>query len=216
MDRALNWILQYQLFLFDFDGLLVDTEPLHFLAYQQMCKERGYELPWDLETFYEVAHGSATGLRTRIYAEFPSLQAEEPRWEVLYQEKKDAYEHLLQEGIGVRLMPGVQELLTALDEAAICRCVVTNSFRAQTDRICQHLPILKTIPHWITRECYERPKPAPDGYLTALARYAKPNDRVIGFEDSLKGFQSLQAAGVEGVLVCKGGHVESLVDMQRS
>ena len=35
----MDWIKKYQLFLFDFDGLLVNTEEMHFLAYKQMCEK---------------------------------------------------------------------------------------------------------------------------------------------------------------------------------
>ena len=43
----MNWISNYDLFLFDLDGLLVDTEKLHFEAYKRLCSRFGYELAWD-------------------------------------------------------------------------------------------------------------------------------------------------------------------------
>lgn len=202
MDRSLEWVLRYQLFLFDFDGLLVNTEPVHFHAYRAMCAARGFLLDWDFSTFCSVAHGSATGLRERIYGQFPALHAMEPRWEVLYLEKKAAYERLLSEGAGVELMEGAAPLLKALEVAKVRRCVVTNSFRVQTEAIKARLPILQTIPHWITREDYLQPKPAPDGYLKAIKEFGRAGDRIIGFEDSLKGFKALLAAEAEGVLIC--------------
>ena len=94
----MKWIHNYQLFLFDFDGLLVDTEPLHFKAYQEICRARGFSLDWDLKKFCWVAHTKASGMRDGLYTEFPELFTMEPRWEVLYQEKKDAYERLLKLG----------------------------------------------------------------------------------------------------------------------
>ena len=64
------------------------------------------------------------------------------------------------------------------------------------------IPVLKTVPLWLTRENYQNPKPAPDGYLKAIEMLEGKGGRTIGFEDSLKGLQSLHAAGVDGVLIC--------------
>lgn len=197
----MEWITRYQLFLFDFDGLLVDTERLHFLAYIEMCANRGFKLTWNFEQFCEAAHFKSFGLKDAIYEEFPGLYAMEPRWEILYQEKREAYERLLENG-KLELMPGVEVLLTKLEQRGIRRCVVTNSPRKQIDRIKRFFPVLDTIPLWITREDYNLPKPAPDGYLKAIEVMGQPGDQIIGFEDSMKGLQALLAAGVEGILIC--------------
>jgi beta-phosphoglucomutase len=196
----MKWIQEYDLFLFDFDGLLVNTEHLHFQAYQAMCRWRGVELTWDFEQYCAIAHADAKGLNREIYAQYPALVAQEPRWEVLYAEKKAAYFQILSEG-GMKLMPGVEGLLIELERHGIRRCVATNSFREQTETIKKELPVLQTIPVWITREDYSQPKPAPDAYLAALKRLSQPGDRVIGFEDTMRGWRALQAAGVKGVIV---------------
>lgn len=201
----MDWIRNYQLFLFDFDGLLVNTEELHFAAYVQMLKARGFALGWSLERFFEAAHFNATGLRDAIYAEFPELAAQEPCWEVLYAEKKQAYMELVEQG-KLALMPGVSELLQKLKQADIKRCVVTNSTKEQVERIRQHLPALNAILHWITREQYVHPKPDPECYKRAIELHGKAGDRVIGFEDSLRGFQALTGSGATGVLISSLSH----------
>ncbi len=197
----MKWIHQYQLFLFDFDGLLVDTEHLHLQAYQELCRSRGFNLEWNFQQFCRIAHAKASAMRDALYELFPGLLAQEPRWEILYQEKKDAYENLLRFG-NFRLMPGAEELIAALHADSIKRCVVTNSPLKQIEIIREALPILQTIPLWLTRERYQHPKPAPDGYLKAIEMIGSQGDRIIGFEDSLKGLQSLHAAGAHGVLIC--------------
>lgn len=189
-----------QIVLLDFDGLLVNTEELHFAAYQRMVQNRGFDLGMSFRDFCDIAHRSATGLKERIYADIPLLVASEPRWEVLYAEKKGHYLDLLEEGV-VALMPGVGRFLTLLEQKGIKRAVVTNSPREQIVRIQKKVPLLTTIAHWITREDYKQPKPAPDGYLRALAELAEPGDNVIGFEDTLRGYLALDAAEVKGVVV---------------
>lgn len=188
------------LILLDFDGLLVNTERLHFQAYQKMCEACGFSLPWDFVTFCSIAHRSSIGLKEKMYADLPELYASEPSWDVLYKEKKTEYIKLLSEG-AVELMPGAGRFLLHLEQKKIKRAVVTNSPKEQVDLIKQQIPLLQTIPVWITREDYKNPKPEPDGYLKALAKLAEPGDNVLGFEDTLRGYSALESAEIEGIVV---------------
>lgn len=196
----MHWISQFQLFLFDLDGLLVNTEELHYQAYKRMLKNRGYALPWDFTKYFSIAQQDAEAPKRNIYAEFPELQQQEPNWDVLYAEKKQAYLDLLKSE-RAPLMPGVQELLEELSNKNVKRCVVTHSGKSLVDALCEKNPILRTIPHWITREDYSLPKPAPDGYLKAISALAGMHDRVIGFEDSSRGLRSLMATPATPILV---------------
>lgn len=200
----MSWLKPFSLFVFDFDGLLVNTEDLHFAAYIEMCRRRGYSLSWDFQRFCKAAHYSSVGLRDGVYEEFPALKASEPDWMVLYAEKKAIYQDFIEEG-KVELLPGVASLLMRLEEEGIARCVATNSTRKQVETIKNNLPRLKSIQHWITREDYALGKPEPDAYLTALELF----DRElvpIGFEDSLRGIRALQGAGIKPVLICSEQH----------
>lgn len=202
----MKWIRNYDLFLFDFDGLLVNTEELHFAAYKQMCRARGFHLEWDLGAFFRAAHFDSQGLKNGIYQTFPELYAQEPKWEVLYAEKKTAYQQILEQG-DVKLLPGVEGLLSSLEGADIRRCVVTNSPGVQIEAIKEKLPLLHSIPLWVTREYYKNPKPDPESYKKAIEMIGRPGDRIIGFEDSTRGLTALLRAGVkDAVLVCPLDH----------
>ena len=202
----MDWIHHYQLFLFDFDGLLVNTEEIHFAAYQRMLKRRGYNLPWDFPRYCKAAHYDSEALSVQIYEEFPALLKEEPRWaKALYLEKKQAYMELLQEG-AVKLMPGACELLLALKEANIKRSVVTHSPSEQIDSIRQQLPVLNTISEWFTREHYTRPKPDPECYIKAIQKMALENEKVIGFEDTPRGIKALQGSRAQVVMICSSDY----------
>lgn len=198
----MRWIRDFQLFLFDFDGLLVDTEGLHYQAYVNMMARRGYRLEWSFARYNEMAHLNATAIKEGLYAEFPDL---EPNWDLLYAEKKQAYFDLLATG-QIRLMPGVERLLRALEKEKIRRCVVTHSVLEQTLLIRKWLPVLNTIPKWVTREDYDQPKPHPECYLRAIQLYGQPGDQIIGFEDSIRGLQALQGTSALPVLVCPSHH----------
>lgn len=203
----MHWIENYQLFLFDFDGLLVNTEEIHFLAYQRMCKERGFDLDWSFPRYCRSAHYSADALKEDIYAKFPKLQEMEPDWSVLYAEKKKAIMELLHEG-AVHLMPGVEVFLKALQEKGVKRCVVTHSPDELVNLVRKKNPILDSIPNWITRHDYAHPKPNPECYLKAIALFANPGDRVIGFEDTPRGLQALMGTAAKPVLVCRADYPE--------
>jgi len=196
----MRWIQHFDLFLLDMDGLLVDTEKLHFQAYQTLCSHHDKELPWDFTGYLEVAHSSHDGLKKAL---LPLIGKED--WSSLYALKKKIYEGFLTKG-KLELMPGVEAFVEELGTARAKRCVVTNSTREQADIIKQFLPVLKTIPIWITREAYGNPKPAPDGYAKAIEVLADPGDRIVGFEDSLRGIQSLQGTHAMPVLICNPSH----------
>jgi beta-phosphoglucomutase len=198
----MKWIHQFQLFLFDFDGLLVDTENVHYQAYVNALAKRGYVLDWSFLKFCQAAHLNAEALKEALCAEIPDLSLD---WNLFYQEKKKAYLELVSGG-KVRLMPGAEKLLRALEKEKIRRCVVTHSAHEHVALIRSQIPALQTMPHWITREDYEKPKPDPEGYLKAIQLYGKQGDRIIGFEDSLRGLEALKGTPALPVLVCSSSH----------
>lgn len=194
----MQWIHDFDLFMFDFDGLLVNTEELHFLAYQKMCENRGFELPWDFPQYCRTAHYESDNIKKMIYRDLPKLYEQEPNWDILYAEKKKIMVNLLKEG-AIHLMPGAEILLRALDEANIPRCVVTNSPDDQVAFSKEQNPILKTIPHWFTRETYSHPKPHPECYLNAIKKMG--GKRIIGFEDTPRGLQALMHTPAKPVMI---------------
>ncbi len=198
----MHWIHDFQLFLFDFDGLLVDTEHIHYQAYLNILGKRGYQLKLSYANFCELAHLNATAWKEALYVEIPNL---DPNWEILYKEKTNEYLNLLAFG-KVELMPGVEKLLRALEEAKIRRCVVTHSILEHTQMIRSRIPVLKTLTHWITREDYNHPKPSSECYLKAIQRHGKVGDRIVGFEDSVRGHKALAGTSAFPVLICSKRH----------
>jgi len=196
----MDWILHYQLYLFDLDGLLVNTEEIHFEAYKQMLKGRGYHLPWDFPKYFSIAQQDAEAPKRYIYAEFPKLLQDEPDWAVLYAEKKACYQKLL-ETTEAPLMPGVEPFLEKLAINKKKRAVVTHSALTFVEALRKKNPTLSLIDHWITREDYSLPKPAPDGYLRAIELLADPGDKIIGFEDSSRGLRSLLQTPAKAILI---------------
>ena len=197
----MRWIDNFDLFLFDLDGLLVNSEILHYQAYKKMLEKRGFLLDWSFEKFCEIAHYSHDCLQKEIFMKFPKLEKIQPDWNLLRDEKNLIYLDMLSNGCEMQLLPGVEKLLLELERKNIKRCVVTNSNKEMVMLIKKCQKCLQTIPNWVTREDYKHPKPYPDGYLHAIKLFGKKGDKIIGFEDSRRGIISLIRANVCPVLI---------------
>jgi HAD superfamily hydrolase (TIGR01509 family) len=200
----MDWCDPFDLVLFDFDGLLVDTERLHFRAYQAMCADHGVDLNWSFEQYCLTAHYTATAFREQLERDYPHL-FESVEWSTLYQQKKRHLTQLFTSDT-VHLMPGVVDVLKLLEEKNVRRCVVTHSAADLIAPVRASHPILDTIPHWITREDYHCPKPDPEPYQQAITRFGKEGDRIIGFEDSPRGIHALLGTSAHPVLICDRHH----------
>jgi beta-phosphoglucomutase len=187
-----------KLVCFDFDGLLVDTEPLHHLAYNRILSSLGFPVNFDYPTYCKIAHAKdRLLLKKTVEMIHPNFTME---WEELRALKTSLYRSLIKEN-HLAPMEGVEKLIKILQDKNISICIVTNSDRAAIVDISNHLPFLKNIPVWITREDYATPKPAPDGYLKALQMHNVTKQEAIGLEDSLKGVAALKAAGMDYLLI---------------
>lgn len=180
-------------FLFDLDGLLVNSEPMHFTAFTNTAKNFGYEVPWDFRAYCHKAHVESLGLKKAFLELFP--QAVDV-WPDLYHAVKLNFAKLIDTN-PVALMPGVSDFLDLIISANKKLAVVTNSSTPMVLAIIAKQPLLKRIPLWITREDYLNAKPFPDGYLKALAELGISHTQACGFEDSPRGVKSLKAAFIK-------------------
>lgn len=189
----------FDLVLFDLDGLLVDTERLHWQAYRQMCQEYGYVMDWDYPLYLQVAGGSAEGIRDRLQREHPGL-FDGRTWAELYEVKRQKLFALLASS-QISLMQGVEEVVSMFAREKIPMWVVTHSPKAFVDLVQKAHPIFLQFRGWVYREMYGAPKPAPDGYRIACQNAGVAPDRAIGFEDTVRGIDALVAAHIRPVLV---------------
>ena len=189
----------YDTYLFDLDGLLINTESTHCKAYERTCQKRGYTVTWTFEEYVSMSHYSSTAVRDYLYSTFPGLQQEAPDWKTIHAEKTVEVLNLYEEGC-VSFMPGAEDFLRWTLAQGKPVAVVTNSLKSLTDVIKGHLPLLKEVPIWITRECYSNPKPAPDGYLLAYEKMGH-GKRVVAFEDSPRGVEALLQTSIQPVLI---------------
>jgi len=194
--------------LLDFDGLLVNTEHLHYRAYLQAIEQLGSKLTLSFDEYLEISLAGAQAIKTVIDSQCLDLAKKRVTWEHVYALKKQTLIQLVKEK-PAELMPGVLSLLKWVKEKDGKAAVVTNSPKSLIDLVKEKQPQLQQIPHWITREEYKEPKPNPECYLLAMKRFCKAGDRVIGFEDSPKGMRALISAQAHAVMVCPFKHIKS-------
>ena len=191
--------------LFDFDGVLADTEPLHFACWQGLLAEKGITLEWD---YYETKcigisdrdMLSALGKIGPIYYSIDELLP-------LYPLKKQAFANLCAET--ELILPNLKQQLTVLDSYKMA--VVTSSGRTEIEPILQRENVLGLMGTAVYGNEVKALKPDPEPYRTAMERLGAT--RAIAFEDSRAGIASATAAGCEVVVV---RHASELPELLRS
>ena len=182
--------------LFDFDGLIVDTETPSFASWQEVYREHGQELP--LERWAAVI-GTIGGFEPLDYLE--ELHGPVDRQAV--NERRREHELGLVEIENLR--PGVLDYLEEANRLGIKTAIVSSSSRSWVDR---HLIRLERAEHFdeiVTADLdQERAKPRPTLYLEALERLGVSADEAIAFEDSPNGVKAAKAAGIYTVAVPNG------------
>jgi HAD superfamily hydrolase (TIGR01509 family) len=181
--------------LFDFDGLMIDTETAGRRGWQELYREQGHELP--LERW-------ATLVGT-IGADFdPMGHLEElvgrPLDRHALQERRFAHELSLIEAEEFR--PGIVDYLDGAERLGLRKAIVSSSSQRWVDR---HLRRLERAYGWdaiVTADGdVERAKPRPDLYVEALRALELEPKEAVALEDSLHGVRAARAAGIFCVAV---------------
>ena len=188
--------------LFDMDGLIVDTEPVHFEAFRRMMREYGYELDEGLMPSF-IGFPEADNIRDlkRIYSiDIPAEEMARKRYGVFMQ---------LIRTEPFSVFPGFWELAEETSRRGLKRAVVSSSTAEQIEVILGRL--FETRPESgcpesffdaiVTGDDITRNKPAPDIYLLAAQRLdLAPADCVV-FEDTPPGVRAAVCAGMTAIAV---------------
>jgi len=180
--------------VFDFDGLIVDTEVPIFRAWQRIYREHGQELP--LDQWLKII-GTASGPFDPVIdlAKKTGAKLDEQELkglEVLYYQEATALQQLL---------PGVIDYLVAARQLGLKTAVASSSTRKWVMDHLNRFGIGGRFDAIICREDVKRTKPDPDLYLTALQRLGVQPAEAIAFEDSSNGIHAARAAGLFTVVV---------------
>jgi beta-phosphoglucomutase-like phosphatase (HAD superfamily) len=181
--------------LFDFDGLLVDTESPSRLAFEELYREHGHDLPRDR---WATLIGTI-GAEFEPYAHLEELVGEPLDREALDERRRRREDELcaLEE-----LRPGIEEYRAEAERLGLSTAIVSSSWRGWVDR---HLGRLGRTNGWdaiVTADGdTSRAKPRPALYLEALAALQLEPCQAIAFEDSPNGVRAAKAAGLACVAI---------------
>jgi beta-phosphoglucomutase len=180
----------YEAVLFDFDGVLVDSEPVHYACWLEILEPFNISLPW--QEYCE----RCIGISDREMAAFLATRAEPPiSFETLWAEyprkKQITRDRMLREEL---FKPDTVRLLATL-RSHYRLAVVTSSGRTEVEPILESAGVLPLFGAAVYAGDVIRHKPAPDPYLAALDRLGVRRALVI--EDSAAGIESARAAGLD-------------------
>jgi HAD superfamily hydrolase (TIGR01509 family) len=181
----------FQAYLFDCDGTIADSMPLHYIAWQQALSEQGCEFPENI--FYQwggmPVHEIISTLNRQQNLSM-DIESVAHRKENLY------YEYL------PRLV-AVPEVLDVIESAhgTLPFAVVSGSTR---DSVIASLEALNLLDKFQTLVCagdYTRSKPDPEAFLMAAERLGVDPEHCLVFEDTAMGIQAATAAGMASVKI---------------
>jgi len=177
-------------FLFDFDGLILDTELASRAGWELLYREHGHELPTDLwATLVGTTHAPWNPMD-----HLEELVGEPLEREAL-NERRYAHEIALIEAEELR--PGIEEYLASARRHGLKRAIVSSSTRRWVD---MHLERLEEAVGWdaiyTADDDPARAKPSPTLYLEALQTLGVDASEAVAFEDSPNGVRAAKAAGI--------------------
>jgi HAD superfamily hydrolase (TIGR01509 family) len=181
-------------FLFDFDGLIIDTELASRAGWELLYRDHGHELPPELWATVVGTYGAWDPM-----AHLEELVGEPLQREAL-NERRNAHEIALIEAEELR--PGIAEYLAAARQHRLKRAIVSSANRGWVD---SHLERLEAAAGWdaicTADRDPSRAKPAPTLYLEALAALEVAASEAVAFEDSPNGVRAAKSAGIFCVAV---------------
>ena len=182
-------------YIFDCDGTLADTMPLHYRAWKRLVEEQGGSLSEEL--FYQLG-GRPTEQIIALLRDQHGLKVDDVVG--LGQRKEEYFVELIHEVRPIESVLQVARQWHAIKPLA----VASGGFRRNVELT---LDVIGSRSLFTTLVCVEdcaRAKPFPDPFLEAARRLNVPPEQCLVFEDSPLGVQAAEAAGMKWVFVPRG------------
>ncbi len=184
-----NKLFEPQGLVFDCDGTLADTMPLHWRAWQIVTKKHGLLFPED--RFYSLGGVPSRDI-LKMLAEEQGVTLDHL---AVAHEKENAYLPLLAQ---VEPIHAVVEIAKA-NFGKIPMAVASGGTQPIIIQVLEHLKIRHLFGAVVTSEMVKNQKPAPDIFLEAARRIGVDPKRCRGFEDTDLGMTAIRSAGMDAV-----------------
>ena len=183
--------------IFDFDGLILDTETPEVLVWQSIYKDHGFELPLDEWKKTIGGYGISNFDAAEHLALLSSGRLDPVSSKARYRKETEAIIH------ASPILPGVVDMIEQAKAAGIKVAIGSSSPHSWVDTHAKRLNIFHYF-DFIT--CQDdvapgRTKPNPDIYLKSLERLKVQKNEAVVFEDSLNGVEASRRAGIFVVAV---------------
>jgi len=198
--------------IFDFDGVIADTEPLHFAGFRQTLAEIGISLTesdyYANYLGYDDRGCFIAALTAHQYPTDPSALAQ------LMQRKAHAYLNSVKDHLII--FPGVREFVREA-AAAYPLAIASGALRHEIEVILEQAGLRKEFLHITSAEDVTRGKPDPQPFLQALNGLNRPRrtqavtaESCLVIEDSIPGIRGAKTAGMKDIAVANTHTIQDL------
>jgi len=193
-------ILPMRAVLFDFDGVLVDSEPAHYRALRECLIPEGIAIEQDEYLSFYLAYDDRESIR--IALERHGIGTDLDRLDAAALRKARLYESLMAE---VPFFPGARDLVAALGRQ-VPLAIASGARRAEIDGILLAAGLRASFAAVVGADDVSRTKPDPEPYLAAMSRLRadapglRPEECLV-IEDSMPGIAAGLAAGMKVLAV---------------
>lgn len=184
--------------IFDFDGIIVDSEPLHFRAFNEVLDPLGFSVSWDAYCETYIGFDDRDAFKEIFKANKKKLAARE--LDQLICQKADVMQKYIEDGEAMPL-PGAVELVKSIPvRLPIALC--SGALRSDIEPILEKLGISDAFTVIVTAEDTEKSKPDPAPYLLALEKLEiEDASTALAIEDTPAGIVSAKGAGLKVLAV---------------
>jgi HAD superfamily hydrolase (TIGR01509 family) len=179
--------------LFDFDGVIADTENHHIAAWQRTLMALGWQVPDEV-----AARSAEVDDREFLRELFATQGIEDGDIEGWVRKKQVLTIALLKDA--PRIYPGVIELVESL-RGRVRMAVVSGTWRENVEAVLRACGLSDAFELIIGKEDVAAVKPQPEAYLLALRRLRVTAGKAVAIEDSPSGLAAARAAGIPCIAV---------------
>lgn len=176
--------------IFDMDGVIVDTEPIHYAAFQEHFRQLMISVPDEL-------YATFTGNSTRnIYEKLKEKFELEGEVADMVEMKRALFNDAFDASEDLFLLDGVEDLIKDLKSNGMQLVLASSSARVTIGRIFKRFNLHQYFSHIVSGEDFPRSKPDPAIFLKAVELSGDPAENCIVIEDSTNGILGAKRAGI--------------------